>query len=169
MKEFNGDLKGFPEEVVEKMLERQVEQGNPRDVAVFEGEKLSGKYQGGFDWYSTEEGDTFWRKIIEFESFDTFFERYPKQSQKDESPTFPCLMWVWDDDENKASERVVIFKNALFWVALIGIKTIEDIDNAVGVMRWHNASLIDPRTKTVTKDEATEILSNHFNQKVEIV
>lgn len=36
MKEFKGDLKGFPSEVVEKMLERQVEQGSKRDVKIFE-------------------------------------------------------------------------------------------------------------------------------------
>lgn len=169
MKEFNGDLKGFPEEVVEKMLERQVEQGNPRDVAVFEKEKLSGKYQGGFDWYSTTESDTFWRRIIEFESFDTFFERYPKQPQKDESPTFPCLMWVWGEDEAKAEQRVVLFKNNNGYLAFIGFSSFDYIDEAEYLKWWKNASITDPRTKTVTKDEATEILSNHFNQKVEIV
>jgi hypothetical protein len=163
MKEFEGQLEGFPAAVVEKMLERQVEQGNKRDVSVFERNKIAGEPEGGFNWQSTTDGAGFWFDVIHDQRFECFFERYPEQ------PTFPCVMWVWDDDENKAAERVVIFKNALFWIALNEIKTIEDIDNAVGVTRWHNASLIDPRVMTVTKDEATEILSNHFNQKVEIV
>ena len=31
-----GDIKGFPIEVVQKMVERQVEQGNKADVTVFQ-------------------------------------------------------------------------------------------------------------------------------------
>ena len=104
VKEFNGDLEGFPEEVVEKMLERQVEKGNPRDVSVFEKYIGDDKQAGGFDWCSSPEGHHFWDAIIEEEDFDTFFKRYPKQE-----------------------------------------------------------------ARTVKKDEAIEILSKHFNQKVEIV
>ena len=104
MKEFNGDLKGFPEEVVEKMLERQVEKGNPRDVSVFEKDSWADKQAGGFDWSSSPEGLLFWSVIIEEEDFETFFKYYPKQE-----------------------------------------------------------------ARTVKKDEAIEILSKHFNQKVEIV
>lgn len=104
MKEFNGDLKCFPEEVVEKMLERQVEQGNPRDVSVFEKYIGDDKQAGGFDWCSSPEGHLFWKVIIQEEDFETFFKLYPKQG-----------------------------------------------------------------TRTVKKDEAIEILSKHFNQKVEIV
>lgn len=104
MKEFNGDLKCFPEEVVEKMLERQVEQGNPRDVAVFEKDRWADQQAGGFDWCSSPEEDNFWEDIIEDKDFETFFKYYPKQE-----------------------------------------------------------------TRTVKKDEAIEILSKHFNQKVEIV
>ncbi len=79
MKEFNGGLRGFPEEVVEKMLERQVEQGNPRDVSVFEKYIGDDKQAGGFDWCTSPEGHLFWKVIIQEKDFDTFFERYPKQ------------------------------------------------------------------------------------------
>ena len=104
MKEFNGDLKGFPEEVVEKMLERQVEQGNKRDVSVFEKDSWADQPAGGFDWSSSPEELLFWCAIIEDKDFELFFKLYPKQE-----------------------------------------------------------------ARTVKKDEAIEILSKHFNQKVEIV
>lgn len=42
---YKGELEGFPE-VVEKMLERQVEQGNKRDVSVFERSKFIGFFFG---------------------------------------------------------------------------------------------------------------------------
>ena len=87
MKEFNGDLKGFPEEVVEKMLERQVEQGNPRDVSVFEKDSWDDKQAGGFDWCSSPEGHHFWDAIIEDKDFETFFKRYPKQEAMKQEPS----------------------------------------------------------------------------------
>lgn len=78
MKEFKGYLKGFPPEVVEKMLERQVEQGCRRDVSIFERDHYAGFYIGGFDWHNSIEGYDFWNTVIGYKYFDHFFERYPK-------------------------------------------------------------------------------------------
>ena len=164
VKEFNGDLKGFPEEVVEKMLERQVEQGNQRDVEVFEKKKSAGESNGGFDWRETLEGELFWRRVISDYDFECFFALYPKQE-----PAFPCEMWVWKDDDSDAFKRVVIFKNERGWFALHGIERIDDVDKGIIAIPWPNASIADPRPKAITMAEAEEILSKHFNQKVEIV
>ena len=41
--EYKGELKGFPHEVVEKMLDRQEEQGNERDVRLYLS-RLSGNW-----------------------------------------------------------------------------------------------------------------------------
>ena len=70
-----GDIKGFPIEVVQKMVERQVEQGNEADVAVFQKNKNAGSSVGGIDWMEQEEND-FWRDIIMGGNFDVFFQRY---------------------------------------------------------------------------------------------
>ena len=70
-----GDIKGFPIEVVQKMVERQVEQGNEADVAVFQKNKDAGSFAGGIDW-SEIEGREFWRDIIMGGNFDVFFQRY---------------------------------------------------------------------------------------------
>jgi hypothetical protein len=75
-----GELEGFPQEVIDKMLERQVEQGNSRDIQVFKHYKFAGKPNGGFDWHKTIEGSVFWNKVIADKKFDIFFDRYPKNN-----------------------------------------------------------------------------------------
>lgn len=72
-KDLIGDLKDFPIEVVQKMLERQVEQGNEEDVQVFQIMAM-----GGFDWSTSEEGLTFWKEVIRQKNFDLFFKKYPR-------------------------------------------------------------------------------------------
>jgi hypothetical protein len=168
MKEFNGDLKGFPEEVVEKMLERQVEQGNKRDVSVFEDSRRRDSFCGGFRWVETVEGHVFWKSVISDKNFDIFFQHYPKQQQQ-QQPTFPCVMWVWYTDIEQAIELVVVLKTKRGYLALTSISTLDDIDEANMATIWPNASFSDPRTKRVTKADAEEALSKQFNQKVEIV
>ncbi len=75
--EYKGQLKGFPQEVVERMLDYQVEQGNPRNVTVFEKNKESDSF--GFYWAHTEEKHDFWYNVIVNRSFKLFFARYPKK------------------------------------------------------------------------------------------
>lgn len=82
---YKGQLKGFPQEVVEKMLERQVEQGNKRDVSVFECNFYSSKKNGGFDWDKTIEKDGFWTDVIHRKNFSRFFEKYPRQAITNET------------------------------------------------------------------------------------
>ena len=76
---YKGQIKGFPQEVVEKMLERQVEQGNKRDITVFEKESWTSAANSGFTWCSTVEDDDFWTDVIGYKKFDLFFEKYPKK------------------------------------------------------------------------------------------
>lgn len=78
-----GQIANFPVEVVQKMVERQVEQGNKADVTVFQQYKTYGKSGGGFTWDETEEHDDFWGKVINEEYFDLFFKKYPKTEEVD--------------------------------------------------------------------------------------
>jgi hypothetical protein len=71
-------MKDFPQEVIEKMLERQEEQGNRQDVTVFERDPQATDYRGGFNWTASPEGYSFWVEVIEKNNFDLFFEKYPK-------------------------------------------------------------------------------------------
>lgn len=76
---YGGDIADFPIEVVDRMLECQVEQGNKRDVTVFERDRMSNIKDGGFYFRETKEGETFWVVVIWHRQFDVFFKKYPKQ------------------------------------------------------------------------------------------
>ena len=79
-----GELIGFPKEIIARMLECQEEQGNKKDVTVFEKHKDSAKTEGGFYWDETKEEDIFWGEVIVKENFNIFFEKYPKQEDNQE-------------------------------------------------------------------------------------
>lgn len=76
--DLKGQIKDFPIEVVQKMVERQYEQTGRCDVEVFQVNKYTGGINGGMLWSETVEGDEFWRSIISHSNFDVFFEKYPK-------------------------------------------------------------------------------------------
>ena len=80
---YKGELEGFPEEIVEKMLERQVEQGNVRDVSVFEKRKSQPKK--GFWFDESIEGWCFWHIIVNKKQFEVFFNKYPKKNNMKKS------------------------------------------------------------------------------------
>lgn len=80
--EYVGDIAGFPKEVVERMLDCQVEQGNKRDVTVFERLKNSDKDSLGFQWDGTTEKYIFWFNVIGRRHFDLFFKKYPKATEE---------------------------------------------------------------------------------------
>ena len=78
-KDLIGDIAGFPIEVVRKMVEEQVRQGNKADVSIFQKKNYADKENGGFKWKDTKEGFDFWDMVIIYNVFDEFFEKYPKQ------------------------------------------------------------------------------------------
>ena len=79
---YGGEIADFPIEVVERMLECQVEQGNKRDVSVFERNKIAGSYSKGFCWVETKEDVNFWNEVIGNKNFDLFFQKYHKKSNQ---------------------------------------------------------------------------------------
>ena len=78
-KDLIGEIKDLPIEVVQKMVEEQVRQGNKADVGVFQKCTDSDKKHGGFEWEDTEDGFEFWAMFVLYKEFDEFFEKYPKQ------------------------------------------------------------------------------------------
>lgn len=108
-KDLIGEIEGFPIEVVEKMIERQVEQGNVADVSVFQGERCASQEGGGFTWYGTTEDEDFWSSVIDEKNFDVFFAKYPKEEDYWIDPKGRKML-VWDNDEKQAKEMIVIVK-----------------------------------------------------------
>lgn len=89
--EYKGDLKGFPQEIVQRLLDIQVKQGNGRDITVFE-RNLYNNVKG-VQWSDTEEGHLFWRNVLAERDFGKFFDKYPKQF----NPKRGDMVLVWDD------------------------------------------------------------------------
>lgn len=77
-----GLIKDYPIEIVERMLEEQVRQGNRENIKVFQKALSSGRGKGGFNWFATREGVSFWKEIIEKNNFNEFFKLYPKKEEK---------------------------------------------------------------------------------------
>lgn len=88
-----GALEGFPIEVAQMMVDRQVEQGNEPNIKVFQKYLSISRQFGGFDWLDTPEGDVFWYAILADEKFNTFFEKYPKQ----EVEVLPAVKTLFDN------------------------------------------------------------------------
>lgn len=78
------DLKGkiadFPLEVVQKMVDCQIEQGNKGNPEIFSSFIDASRPSGGFSWAITEEGHIFWDHVINGKNFKKFFEHFPKKS-----------------------------------------------------------------------------------------
>ena len=77
-KDLTGDIKGFPIEVAQAMVDNQVKQGNKADIKVFKRFRPAGKSEGGFYWDETEEGRSFWRDVVLEKRFYIFFKEYPR-------------------------------------------------------------------------------------------
>ena len=75
-RDLKGEIKNFPIEVVQRMVDYQVLQGNKADVSVFQDNMYAPHWGGGFDWDETKEGHAFWERIIENSEFYPFFEQF---------------------------------------------------------------------------------------------
>jgi dUTP pyrophosphatase len=62
--DLNGAIKYYDLDVVMKMCERQVEQGNPFDPNVFAEKPAATFLEGGFDWEDTPDGFNYWHGIV---------------------------------------------------------------------------------------------------------
>lgn len=84
---YKGQIKDFPKEIVSKMLDYQENQGNNRDVSIFESNKRASCEENGFTWENTKEGEFFWSNIINAMKFELFFGKYPELNQRSEPAT----------------------------------------------------------------------------------
>ena len=145
---YKGEIADFPQEVVEKMLERQVEQGNKRDVSVFE--ICRGAISNGFEWSKTEEGFYFWGSVITDKHFGLFFAKYPKKQ-------YPRVMMVSNDNDTWFKRVVILEKRGQF-MAWSCSETIEDANDIKSVYWWNYAKDVEPEPEQIelTIDEIAE-------------
>lgn len=146
--EYKGEIAGFPQEVVEKMLERQVEQGNKIDVTVFEEDKLC--ISRAFYWKDSVEGHNFWHEVITERNFDVFFEKYPKKQSE-----YPRVMLV-SQNNMYFDKRVVFMEKNGKYLAWESVETLEEAENSTNVATWSYAKDIEPEPIELTIDEIAE-------------
>ncbi len=71
----------YPKEIIRRMLEEQVMQGNARNKEVFEKCVVVARGEGGFTWCETVDGSAFWSRVIDSQIYDDFFKKYPKDTE----------------------------------------------------------------------------------------
>lgn len=81
MRKYEGELEGFPEEIVQWMLQHQEDAGNELDVTVFEANRCAASSGGGFNWGDTKE-ENFCKQVIGVRNFNCFFDKYPKNNKE---------------------------------------------------------------------------------------
>lgn len=80
--DLTGDIKDFPIEVVQKMIERQYEQCGSCNVREFQFSKSVSAYDGGFSWDVSSEGHKFWSDVIMGHDWELFFLKYPSEESR---------------------------------------------------------------------------------------
>lgn len=90
-KDITGDIKGFPIEIVQEMVNRSVRQGVLDATTALA--SLKRARDGAFSWNMEQEGYDFWEQVIRYRNFDLFFQRYP-------SATSPKIRYVFVKDDN---------------------------------------------------------------------
>lgn len=121
--DLKGQIEDFPIEVVQKMVDYQVGQGNKADVTIFQNRKENDSGHGGFCWNETQEGFSFWENVL-YGNFSLFFEKYPKKEPLNESKKAikdidVMPKFIWD------RKRIDMIKD--------GIKRYIDVNKAIPV------------------------------------
>ena len=157
---YKGQLKGFPKEIVERMLECQVEQGNPKDVSVFEEDRNMDGFHGGFTWCDTSEEYDFWAKILVFTKLDTFSEKYPKTS-------YPKVMMV-GDLYPLTRKRVVFMEKCKKFLTWDSADNLKDAENSISITSWKYSEDIKPENpqKQELLTKAEELIKKAEELKV---
>ena len=97
-----GNLEGFPIEVVERMVYEQISQRQKPNPTVFAIKKNAAPGEGGFSWAATEDGYSFWEKVITKKDWDLFFSKYPKKTVVSESKK-----WVYAVGNYNIGKKII--------------------------------------------------------------
>ncbi len=68
----DGEIEGFPLEIVTAMLHQQKKQIGKTDLTAFIRSKSCSAVGGGFDWDKTRQGHEYWTSVVYDEEFEKF-------------------------------------------------------------------------------------------------
>ena len=125
-----GNLKEFPIEVVQEMVNEQVMQGNNADVVVFQEDYRAEQNCGGFCWCYSVMGADFWYEVLYHKKFDIFFQKYPKNKNK-------YISKVMKKEEKKTEKKVVVSKEKWDKLVAENDKLVAENDK----LEFNNANL----------------------------
>ena len=109
--DLRGEIKDFPIEVVQEMVNEQVMQGNKANVEVFQERVHVGRICGGFDWVASFMGATFWEDVLWRNKFDIFFQKYhKKQYSAEPNSVFIEIPDGYEVDKDKSTFTKIVFK-----------------------------------------------------------
>lgn len=157
-------LKELPVEIVEKMLENQVLQGNKRDATVFEKLLSTGYSDGGFTWERSPEGFEFWSDIINYKKYDVFFKKYPKKDL-----ALPRVVEVKNSLSDEWRKRVLVFvrkiNNTNYYYCVNDATTLEKSNSIAGISLWREMREVkEPVITELTLSEIATKLNIPVNQ-----
>ena len=98
-----GEIKDFPIEVVQEMVNEQVKQGNYADASAFA--KKATSVRSCFDWGKSKFGFNFWNEVIGRHNFALFFDKKTKMQLVVTAPKGYEI-----DKENSTFENIVFKK-----------------------------------------------------------
>lgn len=135
--DLTGDLMGFPKEIVQLMVRRQFEQTGKCDVSVFQGNRYASLKSGGSTWKQTKEGEVAWSAVMS--NVDLLRSMLPvlRNAFQEKRPTY---VYVTNSsgigDPNVYERRILVALNNGSAYTLADISKIEDIEQAIRVIRW---------------------------------
>jgi len=139
--DLSGQISNLRVEVVQRMCEHQVNQGNDYDPTVFQEYKSEGRDTGlGFRWADTTEGEDLWRSVIvdgDHSAFFKFRDSKPVERVNEEPISLPMIMQVSNHDDFRDVEysdldknyRTVLAKVDGGFIALGRTCSVEDVQN----------------------------------------
>lgn len=99
-----GEIEDFPMEVVERMVYEQASQRQKMNPTVFAIKNSAGPCEGGFSWAATEDGHSFWEKVVRYKDFDLFFSKYPRKTVVYENES---KKWVYAVGSRNNGKKVI--------------------------------------------------------------
>jgi hypothetical protein len=144
----------LPNEIRKKMLEHQVEQGNPKNAEVFRKNIASRTQLGGFNWENTDLENKSWDRILNSSDYRPFYEMYPKAKPKSE---YPKVMLVKDIHDTEWVTRVVKEKKTNgSYVAYVNCESLEEVDTNQPAYIWDFAKDIEPESESNLSEEIVD-------------
>lgn len=122
----------LPAEVLNRMLELQVKQGNPRNSEVFKYCIDADSALKGFDWYKSEERYFFWEDVLLKGNLNTFYTKYPIHEEPERLKDvpkfrFPNSLSILKYAEDSSDDSLYINEGFNTTIGEVKTKAIKDL------------------------------------------